>query len=384
MRPIVYLDHHATTPCDPVVLEAMWPWFHDRFGNAGSRQHTPGLRAHAALKHAREQVAASVGAQAREIVFTSGATEANHLAILGAARAAPPGRRHVVTLATEHKAVLDPVRRLLGAGFDATILRPGPDGRVDPAMVLDALRDDTLLVSVMLANNEIGVLQDVAALGAACRAAGVLLHTDATQAVGRVPVDVGALGVDLMSWSSHKIYGPPGIGALFVRAGRPRVRLRPLQEGGGQERGLRSGTVPVPLAVGFGLAATRAAADVAGDELKRQAALRDRLWAGLRVLDDVQRTGDPEHTVPNNLHVTIGGITSSALMMAMRDVAVSSGSACSSDDPRPSHVLTALGVPADRALGAIRFGLGRSTREADVDRVIEAVTHHVQALRAAS
>ncbi len=371
---MIYLDNHATTRCDPAVLDAMWPWFAERYGNAASRSHRLGVEARAAVEGARGQLAGWLGASPKEIVFTSGATESDNLAILGAVRASERGR-HVVTLATEHKAVLDPAARV-----DATMLGVGSDGLVDPADVVAALRPDTVLVSVMLVNNEIGVIQPVAEIAAACRERGVLVHCDAAQA-GFVPVDVGALGVDLLSISGHKIHGPKGIGALYVRRGRPRVRLEPLLYGGGHERGLRSGTLPVPLIVGLGEAAARL--DPAG-EGERVRALRDALLDGLRAnIDGLVVNGSLAQRTPNNLNVSIPGVEAEALLMGLRDsVALSTGSACSSETLEPSHVLRALGLDRDLAHASVRFGLSRFTTMDEIARAVALVSAKVAELRA--
>jgi cysteine desulfurase len=377
-RPI-YLDHHATTPCDPAVIEAMLPWFGEHFGNAGSSQHAWGMRAQSAVDLAREQVASLIGAAPRDLVWTSGATESNNLALLGLARGAPT-KRHLITVATEHKAVLDPMHVLEAEGWSLTVLTPRPDGLLDPDLLSQALRDDTALVSVMLANNEIGVLQPIAELARRCHARGALLHTDAAQATGKVPVRVDDLGADLVSLTAHKTCGPKGVGALYVRPGRPRIRLQPLQYGGGQERGWRSGTLPVPLLVGFGVAAQLAARDLERGEPDRLLALRERLWAGIAPLEPILH-GASSPRLPNNLNLRFEGVLASQLMMAIRPIACSAGSACSSEDPRPSHVLTALGLDLDQARSAIRFGLGRSTTVEDIDAVVAALLREVPRLR---
>ncbi len=369
----VYLDHHATTPCAPSVATAMWPWFTERVGNAGVRHHVYGQQAEAAVEHARTQVAAALVADPVEMVLTSGATEANNLAIFGVADGwSAPG--HLVVGSTEHRAVLDPMRRLVSQGWELTEVLPGPDGIIPAAAVAAALRPTTRLVSVMLAHNEIGVLQPVAEIAALCRAAGVLVHTDAAQTLGKVPLDVRALGVDLLSLSAHKAYGPQGIGALWVRRGRPLLTLEPRQLGGGQERGRRSGTVPVALAVGFGAAAALAIEDLGSGEPERQGALRDRLADALLSLPGVTLRGAWSPRLPNNLHITVEGARSADLLAGLRqEVACSAGSACSTSDARPSHVLLAMGLSEEEARGALRFGLGRSTTEHDVDRAIIAL-----------
>lgn len=380
-RPI-YLDHHSTTPCDPAVVEAMLPYFVEHFGNAGSRTHVYGLEARGAVEAARKQVAGLIGASPKEIVFTSGATEADNLAVIGVATAA--GKGHVVTTQIEHKAVLDPCEELGRYGFDVTVVPVGSDGVVDPGDVLAALRDDTVLVSVMLANNEIGTVQPVGEIGRVTRERGIPLHTDATQAPGHLPIDVEALHVDLLSLSAHKIYGPKGIGALYVRRGRPRVRLSPLFHGGGQERGHRPGTVPVPLVVALGKAAELAGQAVERGEPERQRALRTRFLDGLREeLDGVRLNGSEVHRLPNNLNLSLEGVEAEAFMMNLRhQVAMSSGSACSSANLKPSRILKALGMDDTRAWSSVRVGLGRGTTEAEVDRAVALFVEQAKALRA--
>ena len=385
VHPPVYLDHHATTPVDARVLDAMLPYFTERFGNAANRHYRQGWEADAAVEEARGQVAALLGARTREIVFTSGATEANNLGIVGACRALKDRGRHVVTAATEHKSVLDTCRALEGDGWRVTVLPVDREGLVDPSLVADALTPETALVSVMAANNEIGVLQPVAEIGALCRARGVVFHSDAVQAVGKVPFEVESTQVDLASITAHKIYGPKGVGALYVRRGRPRVELEPLVHGGGQERGLRSGTLNVPGIVGFGAAAAIAAAGREA-EAARVGALRDRLLAGLqRELDGVQVNGSLTARLPHNLHVSFAWVDGEALITSVvEQVAISSGSACASGSQEPSHVLKALGLGRDAAWGSIRFGLGRATVEADVDLAVAVVSAAVRRLRALS
>lgn len=382
----VYLDNHATTRCDPAVVEALLPYLSEEYGNAGSRSHDLGMRARTAVEGARASVAALLSCSPKEIVWTSGATEANNLAILGAARARQARGRHVITVATEHKAVLDPVAALQQEGFEATVLPVGPTGEIDVEDLRGALRPDTTLVSVMAVNNEIGALQPLEAVGALCRDRGVLLHCDAAQAPTVMPLDLQRLPVDLLSLSAHKMYGPKGIGALYVRRTRPRVELQPLMYGGGQERGLRSGTLPVALCVGMGVAARLAAEGLAAGEPQRLAALRDRLYHGLRdALPDVHLNGPPlSRRAAHNLNVSFEGAEAEALIVGLRDVAVSTGSACTSASLEPSHVLRALGLPRDRAHASIRFGLGRFTDAAQIDYVIERVVHQVRELRALS
>ncbi len=382
-RPI-YLDHHATTPVDPGVVEQMLPYFTEHFGNASSRQHAFGWKADEAVEHARHQVARLIGARAREVVFTSGATEANTLAIRGAVAALRDKGAHVVTVATEHKAVLDVCQALETEGARVTVVPVEGDGRVDPARVAEALAPDTVLVSVMTANNEIGVIHPVAEVSKICRARGVWLHTDAVQAAGHVPFDVEALGVDLASLSAHKCYGPKGVGALYIRRA-PKVTLAPQVVGGGQEHGLRAGTLNVPGIVGFGAAAALARTLLA-TEGPRVAALRDRLLQGLsRALDAITVNGSMTARLPHNLHVSFAGVDGEALMASLADdVAVSSGSACASGSRAPSHVMTALGAGAVERWGAVRFGLGRGTTADHIDAAVAYVVDSVTRLRAMS
>ena len=376
---LAYLDHHATTPCDAAVQAAMAPWWSQQFANPSSRLYRPALEAAAAVAIAREQVAAALAMPAASVVFTSGATEANNLALKGVAEAALEDgtpRRGLVTLATEHRAVLDPLAWLHRHGFPLTVLPVETDGRVDLDRLAAALGPSTLLLSVMAANNEIGVLQPLAAIGALCRDRGVLFHCDAAQAVGHIPLAMGELGIDLLSLSGHKLYGPKGVGALLQRPG---VSLAPQQHGGGQEGGLRAGSSPVPLLVGLGAAVTLAEADRA-ERSVRLAALRDRLWQGLAALGDVQRNGSARHTLPHNLNVGIGGVDGQRLHRMLRQrLAVSSGSACSQGSP--SHVLAALGRSRSQAAASIRFGLGRNSDDANIDAAIAAVTEAVTELR---
>ena len=378
---MIYMDHHATTPVDPRVVEAMLPWFTEAFGNPSSRTHSYGWAAAEAVDQARAAVAGLVGASAREIVFTSGATEADNLAIKGVAAAADGRRDHLVTVGTEHHAVLDPCRRLERAGWRVTRVGVGSGGLVDPAAVEAAITGRTALVSVMAANNEIGVLQPLADIVARAHARGVPVHTDAAQAAGHVPFDARALDVDLVSVTAHKMYGPKGVGALVVRRRAPRLALEPLFDGGGQEGGLRSGTLNVPGIVGLGRAAQIRAAELE-TEGARLRALRDRLLAGLRAgAGGVRVNGSLEARLPHNLHVSFEEIEGEALLMALGDIAVSAGAACSSASAEPSHVIAALGVDAALARASLRFGLGRSNSEADVDRAIERVVTVVRQLR---
>jgi len=369
-RPI-YLDNHATTPLDPRVLAAMRPWWEENFANPHSIEHAMGRAAEEAVEAARAEIAALIGAEAREIVLTSGATESNNIAIKGAARfAASQGsdRRRIITVATEHKCVLESVHDLAAEGFEPVILPVGADGLLDPEALRQALSAPTLLVSVMAVNNEIGVTQDLATLAALAREAGALFHTDAAQASGRIALDVQAIGADLLSLSGHKLYGPKGIGALYVRR-RPRVRLAPLFSGGGQERGLRSGTLAAPLVVGFGAAARIAAAEGVLDA-GRIAGQRDRFLQALRgLVPDLVVNGDVGQRVAGNLNLTFpGDTTAEAIMAAAPGVCVSTGSACSSAEVEPSYVLRAIGVPEEAARKTLRIGFGRFTSPADADR----------------
>lgn len=369
---MIYLDHHATTPCDPRVVEAMLPWFTERFGNAGSVEHAMGQQAAAAVEAARAEIAALIGATPAEILFTSGATESNNLAILGAARFAKSlgdARRRVITLATEHHAVLDPVSSLAEEGFEPVILPVQPDGLLDPAVLAEALTVPALLVSVMAVNNEIGVAQDLSALGRMVKAAGAAFHVDAAQAAGRIPLDVGANQADLLSLSAHKMYGPKGIGALYLRR-RPRMRISALVSGGGQERGLRSGTLPVPLIVAFGEAA-RIAREEGPAESLRLRAQAARLYALLRAeIPPLQLNGHAERRVSGNLNLTFPGATAAAILAACPDLCLSSSSACTSGPDGavgPSHVLTALGLDPEAAQRSLRIGLGRFTSASDIE-----------------
>jgi cysteine desulfurase len=378
------MDNNATTRTDPRVVEAMLPYFTERYGNAASRHHVFGRQAEEAVEQARAQVAALIGAEAKEIVFTSGATESDNLALKGVAGLYGKKGNHLVTVLTEHKAVLDPCRRLERDGFRVTFLPVDRFGRVSAAQVAGAITDQTILVSVMAANNEIGTLQPLAAIGKVCEERGVLFHTDAVQAVGKVPVDVEEMGIDLLSLTAHKIYGPKGVGALYVRRRAPRVRLEPMLDGGGHERGLRSGTLPVSLIVGFGTACELCRQEMPA-EGQRLTRLRDRLQGGLtHGLSDVQLNGHPTERLPGNLNLSFAYVKGEALLVRLRDVALSSGSACTSANPEPSYVLRALGLDDDLADSSLRFGLGRFTTEEEVDFVIEAVKQAVQALRAMS
>lgn len=381
-RTPIYLDHNATTPVDPRVLEAMLPYFSQDFGNAASRSHVFGWRAAAAVDLAREEVARAVGARsADEIVFTSGATESINLAMKGAAEARVGTRDHLIVAATEHRAVLDTAQALASAGCSVSIVPVDAAGLVDPDAIRLAIGPRTLLVCVMAANNEIGALQPLAEIGSVCRERGVLFHCDAAQAAGKILLDVEAQQIDLLALSGHKLYGPKGVGALYVRA-RPRVRLVPQIHGGGHERGLRSGTLPVPLVVGLARALALCLEEREA-ESKRLAGLRDRLLSRLRAeACDVEVNGHPDLRLPGNLNLSFAGVDAAALLLALPDVALSTGSACSSAEPRPSHVLAALGLPAARIRSALRIGIGRFNTEAEIDQVAESLVRAVRRLRA--
>jgi cysteine desulfurase len=376
----IYLDHNATTPVDPRVLQAMLPWFSEHFGNAASMTHGLGCDAAGGVESARATIAAAINAQPKDIIFTSGATEAINLAIQGVARHERGRGRHLVTVATEHRAVLEAHEFLQGDGWEVTVVGVDRHGRVDPQAIAAALRPDTVLVSAMLANNEIGTLHDIAAIGRITRARGVFLHVDAAQALGKVPVDVAALGADLLSMSAHKLYGPKGVGALFVRRREPRVRLVPLMHGGGHERGLRSGTLNVPGIVGFATAVEIAVAGMA-EEQTRIRDLAERLWRGLEQLGEVRRLGHPEHRLANTVNVLFAGIDAKRLLMDVPHVAASLGAACTSVMPKPSHVLRAIGIDWRAAEGAVRFSLGRSTTVAGIDEAIALIGDGVRAAR---
>jgi cysteine desulfurase len=377
----VYMDHHATTPVDPRVLEAMMSFFGPKFGNAASRSHRFGWEAEDAVETSRKQVAEIIHARPGEIIFTSGATESDNLAIKGAARANREEGDHIVTLATEHKAVLDSCHRLEQEGFRVTFLPVGSDGLIDPDDIKAVLNAQTVLVSVMAAHNEIGVIQPITEIGRLCRERGILFHTDAVQAVGKIDLDVEAQSIDLLSLTAHKIYGPKGTGALYVRERRPAVRLLPLLDGGGHERGLRSGTLNVPGIVGLGKAC-EICAQVMVEESERLSRLRDRLSAGiLSRLDGVHINGSMARRLPNNLNLSFPGAESDALLVSLTDVALSAGSACTSAHPEPSYVLKALGLPDELAYASLRFGLGRFNTEEEVDFVAERVAEAVTALR---
>lgn len=379
---MIYLDHHATTPCDGRVLEAMLPFFTQQFGNAASRQHAFGWAANDAVERARKQVAVLMGAGSKDVIFTSGATEANNLAIKGAAKARRAERDHLVTVATEHQAVLDPMTRLEHEGWHVTVLPVDRLGLLDLAALEQAITPRTALVSVMAANNEIGVLQPIKDAAALAHAKGAWFHTDAVQAVGKVPFDVEALDVDFASLTAHKIYGPKGVGALYVRRNKRGVKLAAEIDGGGHERGLRSGTLNVPGIVGFGQAAEIARAELS-PEARRTVALRDRLLnALLAMTDGMTVNGALDARLPGNLNVSFEGIDGEALLVGLDDIAVSSGAACTAAEP--SHVLVALGLSTDRALASLRFGIGRATTAVEIDAAAAKVADVVNRLRTLS
>jgi cysteine desulfurase len=376
----IYMDYHATTPLDPRVLEAMLPYFREDFGNAASRSHVFGWRAEEAVEAARESIGKLIGASGKEIIFTSGATESDNLAIKGAAEFYREKGQHLITVQTEHKAVLDSFKRLERDGFKVTYLPVQHSGLLDLDVLRKAITDETILVSVMLANNEVGVIQPIAEIGAICHERSVLFHCDAVQGAGKIPFDVEAMHVDLAALSAHKMYGPKGVGALYVRR-KPRVRLAPIIDGGGHERGMRSGTLNVPGIVGFGKAAEICFAEMA-TEAARVAKLRDRLADRiLSRLDMVGVNGSAEHRLPGSLNLSFTYVEGEGLMMAIKDVAVSSGSACTSASLEPSYVLRALGTDEESAHSSIRFGLGRFTTEEEVDYVSDLVVEKVKRLR---
>ncbi len=375
----IYLDYSATTPVDPRVAEKMIPWLTEHFGNPASRSHAFGWEAEEAVENARAEVAKLVNCDPKEIVWTSGATESNNLASKGAAHFYAAKGKHIVTVKTEHKAVLDTVRELERVGFEATYLDPEPTGLVDPAKFEAALRPDTIVASVMLVNNEIGVIQPIEKLGEICRAKGVVFHVDSAQATGKVPIDLASLKVDLMSFSAHKTYGPKGIGALYVRR-KPRVRLEAQMHGGGHEKGLRSGTLPTHQIVGMGEAFRLARLEMA-TESERIRMLRDRLLAGLKGMEEVYVNGDLDHRVPHNLNVSFNFVEGESLIMGMKELAVSSGSACTSASLEPSYVLRALGRNDELAHSSIRFTIGRWTTEADIDFAVKLIHERIGKLR---
>ncbi len=383
----IYLDHAATTPCDPRVVEAMLPYFNDMFGNPGSRNHSFGWDSENAVSTAREQVASLIGADPKEIIFTSGSTESNNLAIKGAANmyakkpAGQTGRGHIISVIHEHKAVLDPCKRLEKEGFDVTLIDPKSDGTVTREMIEEVIREDTILVTVMWANNEIGTFNEIPEIGALCHEKGIIFHTDATQWVGKMPTNVKTDNVDLLSLSGHKMYGPKGVGALYVRRRRPRVRLNALQEGGGQERGFRSGTMNVTGIVGLGKACELCAQDM-DSERERLLKLRNKLETKVsEALDVVQVNGHPIKRLSNITNISFGFVEGESLMMALKDIAMSSGSACTSASLEPSYVLKALGVGDDLAHSSLRISMGRWTTEEQIDFAAEKIIEAVNKLR---
>ncbi|MEH2180437.1 cysteine desulfurase family protein [Nostoc sp.] len=380
IRPI-YLDCHATTPVDERVLAAMLPYFIEKFGNPASISHVYGWEAEAAVKQTREILAAAINATPEEIVFTSGATEANNLAIKGVAEAYFKKGQHIITVATEHSAVIDPCNYLKSLGFEITILPVQKDGLIDLTELKKAFRPETILVSVMAANNEIGVLQPLAEIGEMCHEHQILFHTDAAQAIGKIPLNVQAMKIDLMSLTAHKVYGPKGIGALYVRRRNPRVQLAPQQHGGGHERGMRSGTLYTPQIVGFGKAVEIALAEQE-TETQRLTQLRQRLWEQLSQVQGIHFNGHPQQRLAGNLNISVEGVDGAALLLGLQPVmAVSSGSACSSATTAPSHVLTALGYSEKLAYASVRFGIGRFTTEEEIDIVAKHAIATIQSLQ---
>lgn len=381
MKTPVYMDNNATTRTDPRVVEAMLPYFTEKYGNAASRSHAFGWEAESAVEEGREQIAALLKASAKEIIFTSGATESNNLAIKGVAAMYKKKGNHIITQATEHKAVLDTCKRLERDGFQVTYLPVDKYGQVHAEQIREAITDKTVLISIMAANNEIGTLQPIKSIGKLCKEKGVLFHTDAVQAIGKVPLDVEEMGIDLLSISAHKIYGPKGMGALYVRKKDPRVRLEPQIDGGGHERGMRSGTLPVPLIVGLGRACDILRNEMA-TENERTFRLRERLRKGIMdKLPETYLNGHPTERLPGSANISFAYVEGEGLMMGIKEVAVSSGSACTSASLEPSYVLRALGVGDELAHSSIRFGIGRFNTEAEVDFVVDLVVREVSRLR---
>ena len=379
MKLPIYLDNHSTTPCDPRVVEAMLPYFTDKFGNAASRNHSFGWDGEEGVDLARKQIAKIIKADSKEIVFTSGATESDNLALKGVVEMYKEKGDHIITSSTEHRAVIDTAKALEKKGVKVTYLPVDKNGMVSPDDVRNAITDKTILISIMLANNEIGTINPIAEIGKIAKEKGVLFHCDATQGVGKIPVNVQEMGIDLMSFSAHKIYGPKGIGALYVRRKAPRVRLEPMIHGGGHERGMRSGTLPVPLIVGFGKACELCEQEMA-TETARLIKLRDRLQEGITgAMEEVYLNGHPTERLPGNLNLSFAYVEGEALLMGVKEIALSSGSACTSATLEPSYVLRALGVGSDLAHSSIRFGLGRFTTaeeiEYTIDRMLKAVNH---------
>ena len=384
MKMPIYMDNNATTPVDPRVLEAMLPYFGGKFGNAASRNHAFGWEAEEGVEQAREQVARCIGASAKEVIWTSGATESNNIAIKGVAQMYRDKGNHIITQVIEHKAVIDPCKYLEQNGFEVTFLPVDKQGMVHPEQIRAAMTDKTILVSIMHGNNEVGTINPIGEIGALCKERGVLFHTDACQTFAKLPIDVEAMGIDLLSCSGHKIYGPKGVGALYVRRKRPRVRCEPVIHGGGHERGMRSGTLNVPGIVGMGKAAELCFENQA-EEIKSISALRDRLKAGLfERLGDIYLNGHPTQRIPNNVNISFLYVEGESMMMGIHDVAVSSGSACTSASLEPSYVLKALGLGDDLAHSSLRFSLGRFNTVEEVDYVVERVCATVEKLRAMS
>ncbi len=379
----IYLDYQATTPCDPRVLEKMLPYFTGIFGNPHSRNHLHGWLAEEAIETARQQIADIIKADEREIIFTSGATESNNMAIKGVAHFYGDKKKHIITCVTEHKCVLESCRSLEQQGFEVTYLPVGPNGLIDLDQLRNAIKEDTLLVSIMAVNNEIGVIQPIKEIGAICREKGVFFHTDAAQAIGKIDIDINEMNIDLLSVSGHKVYGPKGVGALFVRR-KPRVRMQALISGGGQERGMRSGTLPTPLCIGLGEACAIADREIK-DETARISKLSHRLYDGIcQRLSHVYLNGDLEKRIPGNLNMSFAFVEGEGLMMGIKELSVSSGSACTSSSLEPSYVLRALGVEEELAHTSIRFGIGRFTTEQEIEVAIEKVVQEVERLRSMS
>lgn len=379
MKLPIYLDNHSTTPCDPRVLEMMLPYFTEKFGNAASRNHSFGWEAEEAVEVARKQMAHLIHADSKEIIFTSGATESDNLALQGVVEMYREKGNHIITSSTEHRAVIDTAKYLEKKGVKVTFLPVDKAGMVSPDDVRNAITDQTILISIMMANNEIGTINPIAAIGKVAKDKGVLFHCDATQGVGKIPVNVQEMGIDLMSFTAHKIYGPKGVGALYVRRKAPRVRLEAMMYGGGHERGMRSGTLAVPLIVGFGKACELCEQEMSTESV-RMAKMRDRLQEGIMgSMDEVYLNGHPTERLPNNLNISFAYVEGEALLMGVKEIALSSGSACTSATLEPSYVLRALGVGSDLAHSSIRFGLGRFNTDEEVeytiDRMIKAVTH---------
>jgi len=384
MKAPVYMDYQATTPVDPRVLEVMLPFFTGKFGNPASRQHAFGWEAESAVEHARSTIAKILHAEPREIIFTAGATESNNLAIKGISEARKQKGNHIITVRTEHKSVLDVCKKLERSGFEVTYLPVDQFGLLDISQLVAAITSRTILISVMAANNEIGTIQNSSAIGQICREQKITFHTDATQTVGKIPIDVVAMNCDLLSFSGHKIYGPKGVGGLYLRSSHPKVQLVPQMDGGGHERNLRSGTLNVPGIVGLARAAEIAAQEMA-DESSRLKSFRDKMWSSFsNQLDEVYLNGHPENRLPHNLNVSFCHVEDNVLMMNLKDIAFSTGSACTTASPEPSHVIRALNVGPVREQSAVRFSLGRFTTPEEVDYVIDRVIANVRSLRSAS